>query len=70
MAGARNKITLVISKLFYFFLKNNFICLFIGTAGEANGTPLQYPCLENPMDEGAWRATVHRVAKKVNLANC
>ena len=31
--------------------------------GEANGNPLQYPCLENPMDRGAWRATVHGVAK-------
>ena len=31
--------------------------------GEANGNPLQYFCLENPMDRGAWRATVHGVAK-------
>ena len=31
--------------------------------GEGNGTPLQYSCLENPMDEGAWLATVHGVAK-------
>ena len=31
--------------------------------GEGNGTPLQYSCLENPMDRGAWRATVHGVAK-------
>ena len=31
--------------------------------GEGNGNPLQYPCLENSMDGGAWRATVHRVAK-------
>ena len=31
--------------------------------GEGNGTPLQYSCLENPMDRGAWWATVHRVAK-------
>ena len=29
----------------------------------ANGTPLQYSCLENPMDRGAWCAAVHRVAK-------
>ena len=29
----------------------------------ANGTPLQYSCLENPMDGGAWGATVHGVAK-------
>ena len=27
--------------------------------GEGNGNPLQYSCLENPMDRGAWRATVH-----------
>ena len=31
--------------------------------GEGNGTPLQYSCLENPMDGGAWRATVHGVVK-------
>ena len=31
--------------------------------GEGNDTPLQYSCLENPVDGGAWRATVHRVAK-------
>ena len=31
--------------------------------GEGNGKPFQYSCLENPMDRGAWRATVHEVAK-------
>ena len=31
--------------------------------GEGNGSPLQYSCLENPMDRGAWRATVHGVAR-------
>ena len=31
--------------------------------GEGNGNPLQYPCLENPMDGGAWWATVHGVEK-------
>ena len=31
--------------------------------GEGNGNPLQYPCLENPRDRGAWWATVHGVAK-------
>ena len=31
--------------------------------GEGNGTPLQYSCLENPMDGGAWKATVHGVAE-------
>ena len=33
------------------------------TLGEGNGTPLQYSCLENPMDGGAWWAAVHGVAK-------
>ena len=31
--------------------------------GEGNGNPLQYSCLENPMDGGAWQATVHGVSK-------
>ena len=31
--------------------------------GGENGNPLQYPCLENPMDRGAWQATVHGVTK-------
>ena len=31
--------------------------------GEGNGNSLQYSCLENPMDTGAWQATVHRVTK-------
>ena len=31
--------------------------------GEGNGNPLQYSCLENPMDRGAWQATVHGVAR-------
>ena len=31
--------------------------------GEGNGNPLQYPCLENPMDRGTWQATVPGVAK-------
>ena len=30
--------------------------------GEGNGSPLQYSCLENPMDRGAWQATVHGVS--------
>ena len=33
------------------------------SSGEGNGTPLQYSCLENPMDGGAWQAIVHGVAK-------
>ena len=31
--------------------------------GGGHGNPLQYSCLENPMDRGAWQATVHEVAK-------
>ena len=31
--------------------------------GEGNGNPLQYSCLENPMDRGAWLATVHGVSR-------
>ena len=31
--------------------------------GEENGNPLQYSCLGNPMDRGAWEAPVHRVAR-------
>ena len=31
--------------------------------GEGNGSPLQYSCLENPMDRGAWQAAVHGIAK-------
>ena len=31
--------------------------------GEGHGNPFQYSCLQNPMDRGDWRATVHRVAE-------
>ena len=34
-----------------------------GSPGEGHGNPLQCSCMENPMDRGAWRATVHRIAK-------
>ena len=33
------------------------------SAGEENGNPLQYSCLGNPMDRGAWQVTVHGVAR-------
>ena len=50
-------ITIYISQLkeIYYFLEK--------PCGEGNGTPLQYPCLENPMDGGAWKAAVHGVAE-------
>ena len=42
---------LCVSPQVYYFLR------------EGNGTPLQYSCLENPMDGGAWKAAVHGVAE-------
>ena len=53
-------------------LKTKFLLLLIGafgsddlgrSVGEGNGNPLQYSCLENPMDRGDWQVTVHRVAQ-------
>ena len=38
--------------------------IYISIYGEGSGNPLQYSCLENPMDSGAWQATVHGVTKK------
>ena len=35
--------------------------------GEGNGNPLQYSCLEYPMDRGAWRVTTHGVAKESGM---
>ena len=41
----------------------------VGTFGKGNGNPLQYSCLENPMDRGAWQATVNGVSRvEHNLA--
>ena len=37
------------------------MCMYL--YGEGNGTSLQYSCLENPMDRGAWKAAVHVVAE-------
>ena len=37
--------------------------------GEGNDNPLQYSCLENSMDRGAWWATVHSVPKRTELSN-
>ena len=37
--------------------------MIVVTVGEGNGTPLQYSCLENPMDGGTWQAAVHGVDK-------
>ena len=41
-----------------------------GFPEEGNGNPLQYSCLENPMDRGAWRARIHAVTKtQTGLSN-
>ena len=52
------------SKWYYAIVKPNAL------DGEGNGTPLQYSCLENPMDGGAWWAAVHGVARsQTRLSN-
>ena len=43
--------------------KNIYVCI----PGEGNGNPLQYSCLGNPMDRGAWWATVHGVARELDM---
>ena len=42
---------------------NLFYGVLVICHGEGNGTPLQYSCLENPMDGGAWQAAVHGVTE-------
>ena len=37
------------------------------SATEGNGNPLQYSCLGNPMDRGAWQATIHGVTKELDM---
>ena len=50
--------------------KNAILTHFMLSLREGNGTPLQYSCLENPMDGGAWWAAVHGVAKsRTQLSN-
>ena len=39
------------------------------SSGEGNGNPLQYSCLENPMDGGAWWAIVHRSQSRTRLSD-
>ena len=47
------------------FLKIIFKLYLVDLTGEGNGTSLQYSCLENPMDRGAWWAVVHGVTKSL-----
>ena len=39
----------------------------VQSPGEGNGYPLQYACLETPLDRGAWRAIVHGVTKELGI---
>ena len=65
LAMERVKLTIRYTWFFHsFFLSTYFEGSFYWVPiGEGNGNPLQYSYLENPMDRGAWRATIHRVAK-------
>jgi len=49
--------------LVLFFYISSLYNKYALSSGEGNGTPLQYSCLENPMDGGAWKAVVHGVAE-------
>ena len=51
----------MLSRLVITFLGGGIDGMLLGAFGEDNGTPLQYSCLENPMDGGAWKAAVHGV---------
>ena len=56
-------ILLIFISVFIHTLFYSFLFLVMSLTGEGNGTPLQYSCLENPMNGGAWWATVHGVAE-------
>ena len=62
---ATNCVSLVLhfQKEYVGILTNHIYQAPVCVSGEGNGTPLQYPCLENPMDGGAWWAAVHGVAR-------
>ena len=52
-----------ISLVFYFCVGRDFTFFMLSSRREGNGTPLQYSCLENPMDGGAWWAVVYGITK-------
>ena len=56
----------LVERASFLFIFSSTVTVFSGSsviAGEGNGTPLQYSCLANPMDGGAWWAAVHEVTK-------
>ena len=65
----------IFSLLHGFRLSVNFFCILLCTSGSGrspgggHGNPLQYSCLENPMDRGAWEATVHGFSESTLLSN-
>ena len=54
---------IIFLKVLYFAIGSSFLDYLVLKIGEGNGNPLQYSCLENPMDRRAWTATVHGAAK-------
>ena len=58
-----HSLSLFFFSLVYFCWRTGDLCCVSFYCGEGNGTPLQYSCLENPMDGGAWKAVVHGVAE-------
>ena len=72
---AENDSSVYLFSLFYPFIQRHILRLFLylggcelcynryGGVGEGNGNPLQYSCLENPRDRGAWWAAVYGVAQ-------
>ena len=53
----------LINSGYFTYIQKVLFLILSKTIGEGNGTPLQYSCLENPMDGGAWKAAVHEVAE-------
>ena len=54
---------IIFLKVLYFAIGSSFLDYLFLKIGEGNVNPLQYSCLENPIDRRAWTATVHRVTK-------
>ena len=54
---------MIMCKIVSCIVEKGYFLWLVHSLGEGHGTPLQYSCLENPMDGGAWWAAVHGVAK-------
>ena len=62
--GIDSQVALVVKNLTANDMGNTGLVPGLGRSPEVgHGNPLQYSCLKNPMDRGAWKATVHRVTK-------